>query len=83
MSILIKNPHTDALVRKVAKLKGVSLTEAVHGALERELQRASSEIAAKSTTLVDRSKAFVERLHREHPRKGPPADKEFIDSLYE
>lgn len=79
MAILIKNPKTDALVRKVAKLKGISLTEAVHEALERELERETTK-----PSLVELSRDFAQRLRElGDPSKGLPADKEFIDSLYE
>ncbi|MCQ8782364.1 type II toxin-antitoxin system VapB family antitoxin [Mangrovibrevibacter kandeliae] len=39
MPFHIKNPETDALARKVAEIKKVGLTEAVHLALEHELER--------------------------------------------
>ncbi|MEF2073103.1 type II toxin-antitoxin system VapB family antitoxin [Consotaella aegiceratis] len=39
MPFHIKNPETDALARRVASLKKIGLTEAVHIALEHELER--------------------------------------------
>ncbi|SKA08099.1 type II toxin-antitoxin system VapB family antitoxin [Consotaella salsifontis] len=39
MPFHIKNPETDALARKVAQIKKIGLTEAVHLALEHELER--------------------------------------------
>ncbi|UGX89470.1 type II toxin-antitoxin system VapB family antitoxin (plasmid) [Bradyrhizobium barranii subsp. barranii] len=39
MAFHIKNPETDALARKVAALKKIGLTEAVHAALAHELER--------------------------------------------
>ncbi len=39
MAFPIKKPDTDALARKVAALKKTGLTEAVHTALARELER--------------------------------------------
>ena len=39
MAFHIKNAETDALARKVAALKKVGLTEAVHAALSHELER--------------------------------------------
>lgn len=79
MTVLIKNRETDALIRRVAKLKGVGLTEAVHKALENELKR-----EGEGQSLVERSRAFTQRLmERARPDLGKPVDKAFIDSLYE
>jgi antitoxin VapB len=79
MTVLIKNRETDALIRRVAKLKGVGLTEAVHEAVENELKRAN-----EGMSLVERSRAFTQRLmERARPDLGQPVDKEFIDSLYQ
>jgi antitoxin VapB len=39
MAFHIKNPETDALARKVAALKKIGLTDAVHLALAHELER--------------------------------------------
>lgn len=79
MAFHIKNAETDALARKVAALKGTGLTEAVHAALLNELRREQTQ-----STLVERSIEFARRLRAKgDPSKGLPADKAFIDSLYE
>ena len=79
MAFHIKNPETDALAREVAALKKVGLTEAVHGALQKELER---ELGKPS--LIEISAGFARKLRAMgDPAKGLPADKEFIDSLYE
>lgn len=79
MAFHIRNPETDALARKVAAVKGVGLTEAVHEALRHELERAAPE-----QDLIEASHAFARRLRQlGNPERGLPADKEFIDSLYE
>jgi antitoxin VapB len=39
MAISIKDPETDRLARRLAKLTGESITEAVHAALADRLQR--------------------------------------------
>lgn len=60
MPFHIKNPETDALARKLATLRKVGLTEAVHlalqGALEREAAKAS---------LPDLAAAFCRNLRAE------------------
>ncbi len=79
MPFYIKNAETDALARKVAALKKTGLTEAVHAALAHELERESAK-----PTLAEVSRAFAARLRAKgDPTKALPADKEFIDSLYE
>jgi antitoxin VapB len=75
----IKNPQTEALARKVAGLKGVGLTEAVHTALAHELEREQAK-----PSLVEVGVDFCRRLRAKgRPDRGQPADKAFRDSLYE
>lgn len=79
MAFHIKNPETDRLARRVAALKKTGLTEAVHSALERELERVQGE-----PLLVERGIAFLRDLRAKgNPGKGRPADRAFRDSLYE
>lgn len=79
MAFHIKNPDTDALARQVAALKKVGLTEAVHSALAHELER-----EREKPSLVEISAAFARKLRAMgDPAKALPADKAFIDSLYE
>lgn len=79
MAFHIKNPETDALARKVAAIKGIGLTEAVHQALRHELEREQER-----PNLVQIGLEFSRALRaRGNPERGKPADKEFIDSLYE
>ena len=79
MAFHIRNPETDALARKVAAVKGTGLTQAVHDALEHELEREQGK-----PDLVEIGLQFGRALRaRGHPERGKPADKEFIDSLDE
>lgn len=79
MAFHIKRTETDALARKVAKAKGTSLTTAVHQALEHEYQRETGRSAFMDDA-VDLIRRFREKGDR---AKGAPADKDFVDSLYE
>jgi antitoxin VapB len=73
----IKNPETDRLARGVAAVKRVGLTQAVHDALEHELER-EQEVPS----LVERLAGFRKNLlARGNPKKGKPADKAFYDEL--
>jgi antitoxin VapB len=79
MAFHIKNPETDALARKVAALKKIGLTDAVHAALVHELEREQGK-----PSLVDLGVQFCRDLRaRGNPAEGQPADKAFRDSLYE
>jgi antitoxin VapB len=79
MAFHIKNPETDALARRVAALKKVGLTEAVHGALAHELER-EREKPSEIEAWIKFARDF--RV-KGNPEKALPADKDFIDSLYE
>lgn len=79
MAFHIKNPDTDALARKVAALKKIGLTEAVHAALAHELEREQGR-----PSLVEIGIQFCRDLRAKgNPAGGKPADKAFRDSLYE
>lgn len=76
MTFYIKDPETDKMVRKLAKLKGTTLTEAIRGAVEAELERETH----------DDREAAVDRIIAKFaawPNTGLKADKAFYDSLYE
>lgn len=77
MAFHIRNPETDRLARQVAKLKKSGLTEAVHAALEHELEREQAKPSA-----VDIALEFVRKLRAEgDPTKAKPVDKAFYDAL--
>ncbi|CEJ10058.1 Antitoxin VapB [bacterium YEK0313] len=79
MAFHIKNPETDRLARKVAALKKIGLTEAVHSALASELERIQGE-----PPVVELGIDFLRELRAKgNPAKGRAADKAFRDSLYE
>ncbi|MDH2404621.1 type II toxin-antitoxin system VapB family antitoxin [Bradyrhizobium sp. SSUT18] len=79
MAFHIKNPEIDALARKVASLKKLGLTEAVHVALAHEFEREQGK-----PSLVDLGVQFCRDLRaRGDSAKGQPADKAFRASLYE
>jgi len=63
----------------VAALKKIGLTEAVHEAPLKELERVE-----KKPSLVEMSAAFARKLSAMgDPAKAMPADKAYIDSLYQ
>ena len=66
MAFHIKNPETDALARKVAALKKIGLTDAVHAALAHEL-----ECEQGKPSLVELGVKFCRDLRA---RATPPRD---------
>jgi antitoxin VapB len=74
MSFYVKDPATDKAVRKLAKLRGKTLTEAIREAVEKELDREWRK------TLPERLDAIAEEFSK-LPRSGLKADKEFFDEL--
>jgi antitoxin VapB len=76
VTFYVKDSKTDKAVRKLAKLKGTTLTEAIRLAVEAELERESRENEEEA---IDRLIARVAAM----PNTGLKADKEFYDSLSE
>ena len=74
MTFYVKDPATDKVVRKLAKLKGKTLTETIREAVETELQRERRE------TLPQRLNAIAQQLSK-YPKTGLEADKAFFDEL--
>jgi antitoxin VapB len=76
MSIYLKDEATSKAVRKLAKRDGLTLTEAVRRAVNRELAIGSDQHDGTALReLQDRFASF--------PATGHAADKAFYDSLYE
>lgn len=77
MPLYVKDPQVDALAVELTALKGSTKTEAVREALRNEIARTKAE-----PDLVEQTRAYTRRL-RARVGLGKPADKTFIDSLYE
>jgi antitoxin VapB len=79
MALYVKNSEVSRLAGDVAAALRVSKTEAIRLALVHELERVGA-----APSLVERGMAFVHALHQSAPQdRGAPADKAFIDSLYD
>ena len=81
MAILIKNPETERKARELASLRGLSITAALDGALERALAESQSR---RQLTVAD-IEAATDRLWNGTGAKGPfpPVTKEEWDELNE
>ena len=71
MALHIRDADTDRMVRDLAEIKKIGLTDAIKLAVGNELKRVS---------LIDRIRPLQERLAR-LPDSGLKADKAFYDSL--
>jgi len=78
MAFHVRDPATDAAVRKLAKLKGKSLTATIREAVEREYQH---ECDRHKPPLRERLKRIQDRLAALAKPGGLPADKAFYDEL--
>jgi antitoxin VapB len=75
MAFHVRDPETDALVRKLAKRKGVGITEAIREAARNELEREESKLSLWERT------ADIRAEIASWPKTGLKADKAFFDSL--
>lgn len=71
MALHIRDPETDRLVRNLAEMKKLGLTETIKLAVENELKR---------LPLRERIRPIQDRIAA-YPKTGLTADKEFFDSL--
>ena len=60
MGISIKRDDTEKLAREVARLKGESLTDAIHHALESELERLSPKRKSREEIDAELARYFAE-----------------------
>jgi antitoxin VapB len=79
MPLYEKDPEVDRLVDSLARRARLTKTEVVRLALLREWERQQ-----QIPSLVEQDVAFVQALRaKARPQQGRPADKAFIDALYE
>lgn len=76
MAIHVRDEATDKAVRRLAKLKGKSLTETIREAVAHEYERTRAAIP-----LIERLKPIQEELRRLPKPGGLPANKGFFDDL--
>jgi len=76
MAFHIRDAATDLAVRRLAKLKGKTLTETIREAVENEYARTRSEIP-----LAERLKPIQDLFASLSKPGGLPADKAFFDEL--
>ena len=77
MTIYVRDPATDRAVRKLAKLKRLSLTETIREAVEKEYRLSKQD---REKSVKEKIDELVERFNR-YPRTGLKADKAFFDEM--
>jgi antitoxin VapB len=75
MTFYVRDKATDEAVRRLAKLKGKTLTETIREAVEKEYRRSKEEIP-----LEERLERLAQRFAK-FPKSGLEADKAFFDDL--
>ena len=73
MAFHVRDKETDTLVRELARVRGVGLTEAVRAAAEAELKREKTPLRERIRPIQDEIASWG--------RTGLAADKAFFDSL--
>lgn len=76
MAFHVKDPATDQAVRRLARIKGKSLTETIREAVEQEYEREQ-----KKMTFLEKVKAIQDEAAALSKPGGLPADKAFFDEL--
>jgi antitoxin VapB len=80
VALHIRDPETDAAVRKLAKRMGLGMTEAVRVAVTEKLGALEQDAASRDLVFVDVIRDLQEEIAR-HGRTGLKADKSFYDEL--
>jgi antitoxin VapB len=73
----VRDKATDLAVRRLAKLKGTTLTETIREAVEHEYAREEERVTLRE----GRIKEIQERVKALSKPGGLPADKAFFDDL--
>ena len=76
MPLFVRDAEVDALVEQLASIKGRTKTETVREAHELERERGQLNLAEQSAE-------FARRLKERAGPRAIPADKAFVDALYE
>jgi len=75
MPFHVRDEETDAMVRQLARVKGLGLTEAIKRAVRRELSLESDAIPLRQRVAALRAELNA------WPKTGLEADKAFFDAL--
>jgi antitoxin VapB len=79
MAFHVRDPRTDALVRELARKRGIGITEAIREAVEQALR--GDAAAGEEMPLMERLQPLFDRMDR-MARTGSAADKKFFDEMW-
>jgi antitoxin VapB len=80
MAFHVRDPKTDALVRELARSRGIGITEAIREAVEKSLAEDAAQKGGQPS-LAESLKPLLDEMDR-LPRTGLRADKKFFDELW-
>jgi antitoxin VapB len=80
MAFHVRDPKTDALVRELARSRGIGITEAIREAVEKALAEDAAQKGGQPS-LAESLKPLLDEMDR-LPRTGLRADKKFFDELW-
>lgn len=82
MPLYVKDPEVVRLTEDLARRRGISKTEVIRQALRNEIARDAP--TEEQSDYVKKVMAAAQTFRAKgNPAKGLPADKDFLDSLYE
>jgi antitoxin VapB len=76
MAFHVRDAETDTLVRKLAKVSGLGITEAIKTAVANEIQRRDAEIP-----LAEKLQPIWDRVRKWEKIETTQTDKEFWDDM--
>jgi len=82
MAIHVKDPKTDALVRKLAEMRGIGITEAIREAVEETIAAEKASSKEPVEMLRRRLQPLFDEIDA-YPSNGEQADKVFFDKMWE
>jgi hypothetical protein len=86
MPLHIKDPAAEAAVRRLAKLRGITLTEAVRVACEAAAMAAANDDSPRTgynESRLQALRAVQQRFREMAPGRTPMPGKAFYDDLYD
>jgi len=82
MALHIKDSKTDQLVRQLAQMRGIGITEAIFQAVSESIAADNQEHTPKVDALRRRLQPLLDEM-KSYTLTGAKADKEFFDDLYD
>lgn len=76
MAFHVRDAETDTLVRKLAQVSGLGITEAIKTAVANEIERREAEVP-----LIEKLRPLIERVKAHRTLPSTQTDKEFFDEL--